>query len=130
MKHKVKVTVIDKKLYPELQARYCADPDSGECHCYNIGDEFIFERDGDKDHFWHGGIGTLVKTTADPDAVAVGPKIPFCSEARDAISRYIYTGLQGGSIMNGWMKEENTMICCCSDGTRPVIFKVERIDYE
>lgn len=42
---------------------------------------------------------------------------------------YIYTGLQGGSIMKGWMKEENTMITCCSDGTRPVIFKIERIDY-
>ena len=26
------------------------------------------------------------------------------------------------------MKEENTMITCCSDGTRPVIFKIERID--
>ena len=26
------------------------------------------------------------------------------------------------------MKEENTMIACCSDGTRPVIFKIERID--
>ena len=52
------------------------------------------------------------------------------SEARDAISRYIYTGLQSGSIMKGWMKKENEMICCCSDGTRPVIFKVERIDYE
>ena len=30
--------------------------------------------------------------------------------------------------MKGWMKEENTMIACCSDGTRPVIFKIERID--
>ena len=30
--------------------------------------------------------------------------------------------------MKGWMKEENTMICCCNDGTRPVIFKIERID--
>ena len=29
----------------------------------------------------------------------------FCSEAWDAIARYIYTGLQGGSIMKGWMKE-------------------------
>ena len=26
MKHKVKVTVIDKKIYPELQEKYCADP--------------------------------------------------------------------------------------------------------
>ena len=28
------------------------------------------------------------------------------------------------------MKEENTMIACCSDGTRPVIFKIERLDEE
>ena len=76
------------------------------------------------------GAGTLVATTGDPDAVAGGPRLPFCSEAWDAIARYIYTGLQGGSIMRGWMKEENTMITCCSDGTRPVIFKIERIDYE
>ena len=90
MKHKVKITVIDKKLYSELQKQYCTDPDT----------------------------------------VAGGPKMPFCSEAWDAISRYIYTGLQGGSIMKGWMKEENTMITCCNDGTRPVIFKIERIDYD
>ena len=96
MKYKVKVTVIDKKLYPELQEKYCADPDSGACPCYNVGDEFIFERD----------------------------------EAWDAIARYIYAGLQGGSIMKGWMKKDNEMIACCSDGTRPVIFKIERIDVE
>ena len=30
MEHRVKVTVIDKKLYPELQALYCAVPDSGK----------------------------------------------------------------------------------------------------
>ena len=29
MEYRVKVTVIDKKLYPELQAQYCAVPDSG-----------------------------------------------------------------------------------------------------
>lgn len=130
MKHKVKVTVIDKKLYSELQEKYCADPKSGMCPCYNVGDEFIFERDENNDHFWHGGLNTLVKTNADPNTVAGGPKMPHCSEAWDAISRYIYTGLQGGSIMKDWMKHENEMICCCSDGTRPVIFKIERIDEE
>ena len=76
------------------------------------------------------GLNTLVKTEADPDTVAGGPKMSHCSETWDAISRYIYAGLQGGSIMKGGMKEENTMIACCSDGTRPVIFKIERIDYE
>ena len=28
------------------------------------------------------------------------------------------------------MKEENTMITCCNDGTRPVLFKIERMDVE
>lgn len=51
MKHKVKVTVIDKKLYPELQQQYCADPDSGSCPCYNVGDEFVFYRNDERDDF-------------------------------------------------------------------------------
>ena len=99
------------------------------CPCYKVGDEFNFERENGKDDFWHMELNTLVKTDADKNQIAGGPKMPHCSEAWDAISRYIYTGLQGGSIMKGWMKEENTMITCCSDGTRPVIFKIERIDY-
>ena len=32
--------------------------------------------------------------------------------------------------MKGWMENENEMIACCSDGTRPVFFKIERVDYE
>lgn len=99
------------------------------CPCYNVGDEFIFEREDGKDDFWHMWLNTLTKTDYNPDTIAGGSKLPHCSEAWDAISRYIYTGLQGGSIMKSWMKDENTMITCCSDGTRPVIFKIERIDY-
>lgn len=130
MRHKVRVTVIDKKLFPELQEQYCADRQAGACPVYHVGDTYEFLRDDEHDHFWHGGLDTLTHTSCDPDTVAGGPAMPHCSEAWDAISRYIYTGLQGGSIMRGWMKRENEMICCCSDGTRPVIFKVERIDYE
>ncbi len=52
----------------------------------------------------------------------------FCAEAWDSISRYVYAALHGGIIMRGWTKEENVMIACCNDGTRPVIFKIERID--
>lgn len=40
-------------------------------------------------------LNTLVKTDENPDEIAGGPKKPFCSEASDAISCYIYTGLQG-----------------------------------
>ena len=95
-----------------------------------MGDVFVFERDHGKDDYRHVGLNTLIKTSADPNTVAGGPKMPFCSEAWDAISRYIYAGLQGGSIMRGWMRKENEMIACCNDGTRPVIFKIERVDYD
>ena len=37
------------------------------------------------------------------------------------------TALQGGSIMKGWTNDDRMMIACCNDGTRPVIFKIERI---
>lgn len=52
----------------------------------------------------------------------------FCGEAWDAISRYVYAALQGGPIMHKWTNDERMMIACCNDGTRPVIFKIERID--
>ena len=110
MQHKVKVTVIDKKLYPDLQAQYCADPESGMCSCYNVGDEFIFERYGTADDFWHMGLNTLKQTVHKAEDIAGGTGFPHCSEAWDAISRYIYTGLQGGSIMRGWMNDEKVMI--------------------
>lgn len=128
MQHKCKMTVLDKKLYPELQARYCADPESGPCPCYRVGDEYIFERYGQADDFWRMGAGTLAAGSA--EGVAGAPGVPHCSEAWDAVSRYIYTALQGGSIMRGWMKDEREMITCCSDGTRPVIFKLRRLDYK
>ncbi len=130
VQHKVKLTVIDKKLYPELQEQYCADKNAGMCPCYNVGDEFIFERYGTADDFWHMGLNTLKQTVATADGIAGGSSFPHCSEAWDAISRYIYTGLQGGSIMRGWMDDERVMVACCSDGTRPVIFKIERMDYK
>lgn len=130
MQHKVKLTVIDKKLYSELQNQYCADPNAGMCPCYHVGDEFIFERYGTADDFWHMGLNTLKQTVNTSDGTAGGTVFPHCSEAWDAISRYIYTGLQGGSIMRGWMNDERVMIACCSDGTRPVIFKIQRMDYK
>lgn len=128
MQHQCKVTVLATKCFTDYQEKYLADPKSGPCPCYHAGDEYLFERAGDKDDFWHIGLNTLVKSGADPDTIAGGPKMPFCSEAWDAISRYIYTALQGGSIMHGWTNDDRVMIACCNDGTRPVVFKIERID--
>ena len=77
---------------------------------FNVGDEFILKRTPQQDDFYHLMNGK------------------FCGEAWDAISRYVYTALQGGSIMKGWTNDDRMMIACCNDGTRPVIFKIERID--
>lgn len=114
MKHQCTVEVIDKKCYTDLQEQYLADPKSGACPCFEVGQKFLFERADGKDDFWHFG--------RDRD-----PKFP-CAEAWDCISRYIYTALQGGAIMKSWTNDERIMIACCNDGTRPVIFKIERTD--
>ena len=90
MQHKCKVTVIDKKVYPELQQKYIADPNAGACPFYKVGQEFIFERYGNEDTFWTMGRGSQ------------------CAEAWDCISRYIYTALQGGAIMRGWTNDDRS----------------------
>ena len=83
---------------------------SGPCPCFKAGDTFLLKRTPQQDDFYHLMNGK------------------FCGEAWDAVSRYVYTALQGGSIMHGWTNDERMMITCCNDGTRPVIFKIERID--
>lgn len=110
MKYQCKITVLETKVFPELQEKYLADPKSRPCPCFKAGDKFILDRIPEKDDFYHLMNGK------------------FCGEAWDAVSRYVYTALQGGSIMHGWTNDERMMIACCNDGTRPVIFKIERID--
>lgn len=110
MQHKCKVTVLATTVNEELQRKYLADPNSGPCPFFKPGQEIMFERTPERDDFYHLANGR------------------FCGEAWDAVSRYVYTALQGGSIMHGWTNDERMMIACCNDGTRPVIFKIERID--
>lgn len=117
MKHKVRVTVLKRNCFEDLQQQYLADPKSGPCPCFKEGQVFEFWREAQRDDFYHLGKGTLVG----------GGDFP-CGEAWDCISRYIYAALQGGSIMHGWTNDERVMIACCNDGTRPVVFKLERID--
>ena len=110
MQHKCKVTVLATTCNEELQQKYLADPKSGPCTFFHVGQEIMLERTPERDDFYHMADGH------------------FCGEAWDAVSRYVYTALQGGSIMHGWTNDDRVMISCCNDGTRPVIFKIERID--
>ena len=88
---KCKITVIRKECYPDLMEQYLADPQSGPCTAFEVGQEFIFDR-----HSFH--------TMNDGK---------FCMEAWDAISRYVYAALQGSDIMRGWTKGEKMMIARC-----------------
>jgi uncharacterized repeat protein (TIGR04076 family) len=106
MIHKCKITVLRRELYQDLADQYLADPKSGKCPYFIEGQEFLVD-------------------SADFFRMLNGK---FCSEAWDCISRYVYAALQGGSIMRGWTNDERIMIACCNDGTRPVIFKLERFD--
>ena len=106
----IAITVLETKCFPDLQEKYLADPKSGPCPFFKPGDTFLLKRTPQQDDFYHLMNGK------------------FCGEAWDAVSRYVYTALQGGSIMQGWTKDDRMMIACCNDGTRPVIFKIERID--
>lgn len=117
MRYGCKVEVLETKCFPDLQEKYLADPKSGPCPCFAQGQVFEFFRDPERDDFYHLGRNT------GPD----GKDFP-CGEAWDAISRYVYTALQGGSIMHRWTRDERMMIACCNDGTRPVVFKIERVD--
>ena len=50
----------------------------------------------------------------------------FCTRAWHDITPDIAVLRFGGNFP--WMKEKGINIVCCSDGARPVIFKLERID--
>ena len=103
MASEVKITVIKKGNTSDLFGGKCPlQPIEGlepECPQFNVGDEFMFK-------------GTC------PDG--------FCSWAFADIQRDIMHIFLGGSYP--WMKDEGVTIACCTDGLRPVFFKVERVD--
>ena len=53
MQHECKITVIDKKCFTDYQEQYLADPKSGPCPFFNVGDEFVLKRTPQQDDFLH-----------------------------------------------------------------------------
>jgi uncharacterized repeat protein (TIGR04076 family) len=55
----------------------------------------------------------------------------FCDWAWADLHAYIAVFLTGGQFTDGifqdWMKDKDTMVACCTDGIRPVIFEIKRI---
>ncbi len=72
----------------------------GACELFRDGQEFLVGEDG---------------------------KMPegFCASAWHTIFGNVRTLAFGGNFP--WFKEKGVSISCCSDGLRPVVFKLERI---
>lgn len=100
---KMKITVLRKTFNQELADRYCQG-DVGSCPFFSEGQEFFYEHLGER---------------RKPDN--------FCDQAWSDIYKVIFTLAWNGSF-TGWMKKEGTAVTCCTDGIRPVVFLVERID--
>jgi len=49
-----------------------------------------------------------------------------CDWAWDDLHKILMVFMLGGNFAT-WMKDPNTFVTCCTDGTKPVIFKVERL---
>lgn len=99
---KLKITVLKRMLNEDLAKEYCVG-EVGPCEIFNEGQEFIYDPYGD---------GSKPEN--------------FCENAWVDIYKTLFTLSANGSF-SGWMKNEKSIITCCTDGIRPVIFKIETL---
>jgi uncharacterized repeat protein (TIGR04076 family) len=98
---RLRITVLKKMHFPDLQASYAKDGTFGICTAFEEGQ--IFET-----------------TESKPDG--------FCSWAWADIQRDVTLVRSGAELP--WIGPKNTMISSCTDGFRPVVFRIDRIDHE
>lgn len=112
---KVKITVVKKlnmnDIYGEkLPGDVKTEILVPECQRFKVGQEFILD---------------FSKRAGEPGSWEDCPP-GFCTWAYADIQRDITHILFGGSYP--WMNEKGAVISCCTDGLRPVIFRIERIE--
>jgi len=61
------------------------------------------------------------------DSPGVVPVEEFCAWAWANIHKEIIAIMSGGSL-TPWVKQAGVAIACCTDGFRPVVFKIERVE--
>ena len=98
-----KISVL-KTLYNEDLAEEYRRPGvrSGPCHFFTEGQEFIV------------------------DYLTERPEGFGCDWAWDDIHKVLMTFMLKGDFST-WMKDGNQFITCCTDGIKPVVFKIERL---
>lgn len=100
---KVKITVVKRLNRDEIFAGInpgCSSRSGNVCPLFQEGQEFLAEY------------------TRMPEG--------FCSGAFTDLFRFILA-LQSGADFP-WMNEPGTVLACCNDGFRPVIFRLERVE--
>lgn len=103
---RARITVLKKMCNQDLVCEYkyvsinAREESEPPCGFFEEGQEFLLE---------------------DPDM----PK-GFCSWAWADIQRDVFYVMYGSDIPG--MRQRGTAIVCCTDGLRPVVFKIERLD--
>jgi len=100
---KVKITVLRKEFYSDLADEYLTEgKEVGSCPLLEVGDAFIF---------------------------AGSAEMPagFCPWAWIDIYRGV-NALSAGASYAPWNNREGVQILCCTDGIRPVVFKLEALE--
>ena len=94
----MKITVLRRMSNPDIIKEYATGVEP-LCERFKEGQEFISE-----------GLGM-------PEG--------FCSWAWADIQKDVAILALGGNAP--WLKKEGVLFTCCTDGMRPVVFKVERV---
>ena len=101
-----KITIIKRTFNQDLAEEYISSPVSP---CENYTDGQVF---------------TVSEGLEKPNG--------FCSWAWNDIYKTVVALARGGNFNRGlfedWMKDDKSLITCCTDGIRPVIFLVERLE--
>jgi uncharacterized repeat protein (TIGR04076 family) len=60
------------------------------------------------------------------DDIEEKPEDFNCGWAWNDISKMVLALMSGGGFRQ-WLKDDRTYIACCTDGIKPVVFKLERL---
>ena len=101
-----KITVLKTLYHPDLAEQYRRpDIHRGPCPFFTEGQEFVAKM------------------------IAERPEGFACEWAWNDLEK-IVLGMMLNADFGTWMQDPNTFIACCTDGIKPVVFKLERIQHE
>lgn len=103
---KCRVTVLRRECYQDLQSRFLDEPEAGPCPLFQTGDVFTIDSSN---------VNRMVNEGN------------FCPKAWECIKCHVNDALTDVAPCDSKTAMPGQTIACCSDGTRPVVFKIERI---